>query len=138
MKDRATLRIIDANMNRLREALRVCEEVTRFSLDERGPTRRLKTIRHDVSDILNASKGLNYPSLIRSRDIKSDVGKATIPNELKRDTAFGVLRANLQRAKESARVLEEFSKLVDTDSSARFKELRFKIYDTEKKIIEKL
>ncbi len=41
-------RIIDANLNRAREALRVMEEYTRFGLDDAGLTAALKETRHEL------------------------------------------------------------------------------------------
>lgn len=44
-------RIIDANLNRGREALRVLEEYARFVLDDVALTRRAKTLRHGLADV---------------------------------------------------------------------------------------
>ena len=49
MKDRGFNRIIDANLNRSREGLRVCEEVARFHLSSPQLTRELKSVRHAVN-----------------------------------------------------------------------------------------
>ncbi len=136
--ERDLLRIIDANLNRLKEALRVCEEVTRFTLEDKRYTAKLKALRHEVLTVFAGSRHLKYAQLIRSRDSKSDVGRATIPQELERKDPLSILSANFQRSKESARVLEEFSKVVDRKTSERFKRIRFKIYDTEKVLIERI
>ena len=42
------LRIIDANANRLREALRVCEDIARFILSDKRATQEFKSLRHRV------------------------------------------------------------------------------------------
>jgi len=44
----------------------------------------------------------------------------------------------MQRVKESARVLEEFSKLIDRKVSVGFKNIRYGIYEIEKKIAGKI
>ena len=44
-----TLRIIDANFNRSREALRVMEEYARFVLDDGVATGQLKSLRHELT-----------------------------------------------------------------------------------------
>ncbi len=43
-----TLRIIDANLNRLGEGLRLLEEIARFMLDDAALTQQLKTMRHEL------------------------------------------------------------------------------------------
>lgn len=131
------LRIVDANLNRLREALRVLEEITRFILEEKGLTEDLKCLRHEAFIAVSQCKNIKYSSLIKSRDPINDVGKKTISNELKREGSSDVLNANLQRAKESVRVLEEFTKVLDSNLALTFKSIRFKIYDIEKALIEK-
>ena len=46
-------RILDANANRSREALRVLEDAARFLLDDPGASRGFKTLRHDLVEILS-------------------------------------------------------------------------------------
>ncbi len=45
--------------------------------------------------------------------------------------------ANMERVKESLRVLEEFSKLIDGKIADQFKRLRFKAYNAEKRLVSK-
>ena len=45
-------RILDANANRAREALRVVEDYCRFVLDDRFLSGELKRLRHDLTAIL--------------------------------------------------------------------------------------
>ena len=124
-------RIIDANINRVKEGLRVCEEITRFILNSRSLTLALKEARHEIDAAL---KNLAAKSeLLQERLSSSDVGKNIRVNELKRDSLGDIFFANIQRAKESARVLEEFSKLINTGASLKFKKVRYKIYAIEKK-----
>ncbi len=137
MKEKEIFRIVDANLNRLREGLRVCEDISRFAIEEKGPTAKLKSLRHRVLKTVASSRKPKYSAFVLSRDSKRDIGKASIPGELKRDGAFDVLSANLQRAKESARVLEELFKLINKSAAADFKKMRFEIYNIEKRIYEK-
>ncbi len=130
-------RILDANLNRATEGLRVCEEITRFLLNDRRLTIRLKNFRHGIFKIINTEK-LTQENLIRKRDSKQDVGKDVLRIELKRDNYRDVFFANIQRVKESIRVLEEFCKLVNKDSVIRFKRLRYQTYEIEKEIALKL
>ena len=124
-------RIIDANINRAKEGLRVCEEVTRFILNSRALTLELKTLRHEID---SSVKGLvPKKELLKERLALEDVGRKLCGNELKRDSLKDIFFANIQRAKESIRVLEEFSKLIDTRAALKFKKIRYKIYAFEKK-----
>jgi thiamine-phosphate pyrophosphorylase len=138
MKKKAALRVIDANLNRLREALRVSEEVARFVADDKWCTGRLKRMRHEIAAALQGSKAITYSSLLRSRDSIKDVGKRSIAREMRRVGPVAILKANLQRAKEALRVVEEFSKLIDEKTASRFKRIRFKLYNLEKVLIERV
>jgi thiamine-phosphate pyrophosphorylase len=131
-------RIIDANLNRSREGLRVCEDVARFVLDCALLAKQLKSARHRISAL---AKKLSYGSniLYRSRDSQDDPGKALrLKSELTRKGLADIFNANMERSKESLRVLEEFSKLVDLKLSRSFSRLRFEVYDIEKRGIKKI
>jgi len=138
MLKKEIFRIIDANFNRSREGLRVCEEVTRFVWNSAGLTKDLKTARHSITDILKkvcASKKILLPA----RNVRSDVGrKERRKSEMRRLDYSDIFSANIERAKESLRVLEEFFKLVDKNDSAKFTKLRFKVYEIEKKALSHL
>ena len=57
------LRIIDANLNRAREGLRVCEDISRFALGDKTATRALKSIRHGATDLILPRKNLKKERL---------------------------------------------------------------------------
>lgn len=46
----AAARILDANLNRAREALRVMEDIARFALNDAALSGELKAIRHDLRE----------------------------------------------------------------------------------------
>ena len=122
------LRLIDANLNRLAEGIRVVEDIYRYVLDDKTTAKRLKALRHKARiDI--------YIDLINSRDIKNDVLKTSTSSEQKRNNLQSILIANFKRAQESSRVLEEFCKLISTKDSENFKYIRYELYDIEKAII---
>ncbi|MBU1999120.1 MAG: thiamine-phosphate pyrophosphorylase [Candidatus Omnitrophota bacterium] len=126
-------RVVDANINRVKEALRVLEEITRFILNSRSLTAELKNIRHDVDSLIKPS--LKNCHFFYARDTKNDVGRNVhAKGELKRANYTEVFAANIQRVKESLRVLEEFTKLKDFRLALKYKELRYKAYELEKKI----
>ena len=130
-------RTIDANANRLTEGLRVCEDIARFILLDKGKTKKFKSLRHEAFSAFK-NLGRNEKALIEFRDPDKDIGKKTIKDEAKRKDVADIFKANIKRSEESARVLEEFSKLVNTRLSDRFKNMRFELYSLEKNIVKKL
>jgi len=133
--ERCINRIIDANINRAKEGLSVCEEITRFIIEDSTLTKDLKNIRHAVSELSSRIAPRN--TIFQSRNAKKDIGKNIYASELERRKIQDILFANLQRSKESIRALEEFSKLASVKTALGFKELRYKLYELEKKIILK-
>ncbi len=132
------LRIVDANFNRSREGLRVCEDIARFIMNSSELTKELKALRHGISGIIKSSPEM-AEDLLESRNPAGDCGK--IPDfkiEVPRWEANDIFTANIERVKESIRVLEEFFKLVDIKLSAKFSRLRFKAYAIEKKAVKRL
>jgi len=129
-------RIIDANLNRVKEGLRVCEEITRFILDDRRFTALFKLYRHEIDVIVKKV----YPAakLLEERRSAEDVGRKNSGSELKRSGLKDIFWANIQRVKESLRVLEEFSKLKNREAALRFKQLRYKVYEIEKESFKKV
>ncbi|MFA5100516.1 MAG: thiamine-phosphate pyrophosphorylase [Candidatus Omnitrophota bacterium] len=124
-------RIIDANANRLKEGLRVCEEVSRFILDDNRLTRDLKNIRHEVDGLMAALTSRS--ACLSGRDSAHDTGRTIhTSRELERAGVGDIFCANIQRAKESIRVLEEFSKILNRKSALGFKDLRYRVYGIEK------
>ena len=67
---------------------------------------------------------LPITEIIQARDISADIGKKTLPAERKRHTVADIFYANSQRVKESLRVLEEFTKLLNSKSALELKKLR--------------
>lgn len=129
-------RILDANINRTKEGLRVCEEIARFILNSRSFTLKLKKIRHKIDSLLKYLPAKE--SLIGKRQSLTDVGKDAHPCELSRRNSQDIFFANIQRVKESLRVLEEFTKLSDIKIAVNFKRIRYEVYEIEKKIITRL
>lgn len=130
-------RIIDANSNRAKEGLRVCEEITRFVLNDPRLTNVLKSQRHAVEAITKTlPKAMAH--CIRGRDSAKDVGRAAHKLEFSRSNINDIFFANIQRAQEALRVLEEFSKLIDIKKASRYKKIRYAIYEIEKAVAQKL
>jgi thiamine-phosphate pyrophosphorylase len=123
-----TLRLLDANLNRLKEGIRVVEDIYRYIFNNKTIAKQLKALRHK-------SKIKNYKKLLASRDIVGDVLKESIQTELNRTSIDSILIANFKRAQESSRVLEEFCKLISPKCSNKFKNIRYELYDLEKSLL---
>jgi len=128
------LRILDANANRAREGLRVVEDYCRFVLDDEELSGELKRMRHDVTRLIDAVG--TRSELLQARDSESDVG-ANGPEATQSDQAQPgrVVVANIKRAEEALRCLEEYSKSLDATSAESFKKLRFEVYTLEKRLV---
>ena len=132
--DKKTYRIIDANLNRSREGLRVVEEIARLYLNDKKLSAQIKRLRHGISKI--AIDFLEQDKLIKYRDSQRDVGAKGMKGlERKRRNLKEVVRVNLKRSQEGLRVLEELGKLISPKAGEEFKKLRFKVYSLEKKIL---
>lgn len=126
-------RIVDANINRAVEGLRVMEEIARFVVEKRSLTGQLKKLRARLRKLAK------QVTSIRMRKALSDIGnRSYTKSERKRRTIKDVLLANAKRAQEALRVLEEFTKLSKPGLGKSFKTIRFKVYDLEKRIIKGL
>jgi len=134
--------MIDANLNRSSEGLRVLEDVARFLLNDAELSQRLRTLRHDLAqEVKSLSLGL-----LSQRDSEHDVGArmgASYEPETKQSLQdlSGLVTANAKRVEESLRVLEELAKLPEISSmlnSARFEQMRFALYTLERDLISRI
>ncbi|MDR2080669.1 MAG: thiamine-phosphate pyrophosphorylase [Campylobacteraceae bacterium] len=121
------LRLLDANMNRLREGIRVVEDIRRYCFDDEITAKTLKELRHKA-------RLEPYFTLLKMRDIENDVLKTTTKSESSRTNLTAIQTANIKRAQESARVLEEALKLCNAEEAQNFKEIRYALYAIEKNI----
>lgn len=128
---RQTLRIIDANLNRIGEGLRVLEDLARFVLGDAELTRELKDLRHKL-----LATDLEFQQrLLEARDPAGDVG-ADIKEATERELPVAVI-ANARRVQEALRVMEELAKDTGLDSE-RFKRARFSLYGLEVALLSRL
>lgn len=132
-RDRVLCRMVDANYNRAKEALRVAEDVLRFSNQRGNPAKAWKDARHQLTRILLMFPR-TYREIVACRSIQDDPGKKLDFRDQKKKLQLkDVFRANVQRSQEAVRVLEECSKLMHPASAQRFAALRFRLYDLEKR-----
>ncbi|MCL2766883.1 MAG: hypothetical protein FWD21_04295 [Peptococcaceae bacterium] len=135
---REIYRVLDANINRLREGLRVLEEVSRFILNDRDMTARLKNLRHQATAAAN-SLPEGFMELIGARESTTDVGADSwTAAEMTRSSLTALTTANCKRVQEAARVLEEFGKLCVGDGARTFKEIRFMAYELERELLKNI
>ncbi len=118
-------RVIDANLNRLKEGIRVIEDIARYGHNNKKVASKLKQLRHqsNIDDLQN---------LLASRDSTNDVLRPTISSEMNRNGLQSIIVANYKRAQESSRVLEEMYKIIDPALSETFKQIRYELYTLEK------
>jgi thiamine-phosphate pyrophosphorylase len=132
-----TLRILDANLNRTAEGLRVLEDIARLSLNNSSISFQLKTIRHKL---VQTNPELQQ-ELLWSRNSDDDVGRDTkVENEQSKELST-ILIANARRVQESLRVLEELAKIAGMPSevnSENFKQARFNLYSLEQQMLSQL
>ncbi len=128
---------IDANINRSIEGIRVCEDIFRFSI-KNIISAEFKNLRHKITAVISS---IPSSSLLAARDISKDEQKfVNTSSEMMREGAADIFRSNIRRAIEASRVIEEFSKSINSDIANGFQEIRFSLYDLEKRgwdIIEK-
>ncbi len=103
------------------------EELCRFVLEDEKLTLAVKKIRGRLSRVVKSE--------LRSRNAAGDVGKESYTrDEGQRANLESVFHANMKRAQEAVRCLEEFSKLIRPRFGKAYKNIRFKLYELEKQI----
>ncbi|MGF1583370.1 MAG: thiamine phosphate synthase [Gemmataceae bacterium] len=123
-------RILDANANRAREAVRVVEEYCRFVLDDPGLSRECKTLRHELSA---ACERLPRQALLSARETNRDVGTSFFTTqEGQRTSPLPVAIVNLKRLQEALRTMEEYGKVLDVEIAAAFEQARYRTYTLER------
>jgi thiamine-phosphate pyrophosphorylase len=125
------LRILDANANRAREALRVVEDYARFVLNDSQLCEGLKRLRHDF---VLATKDLVADAILH-RDTPGDPGTAVkTESERGRDDVAHVVTAAGKRLGEALRTIEEYLKTTDPPRAAQVESIRYRFYDFEQQI----
>lgn len=126
-------RIIDANLNRGAEGLRVLEDLARLGLNDAALSEGFRSLRHRLRQ---AAAPLE-PRLLGERDVVGDVGAQAPPTP--RPNPVTLCSANARRAEEALRVLEEMAPLpgVGLDGEV-FRQARFALYSLEKGLLSRL
>jgi thiamine-phosphate pyrophosphorylase len=129
MEQDSLYRILDANLDRAREAVRVIEEWGRFGRGDRPLTATCKHLRHTLSQ-------WHRQEFRAARNTPEDVGTdlTHVQEEMRADIP-AVLRANCGRLQESLRVLEEYGKVLDPAMGVAMKALRYETYTLEQRLL---
>ena len=121
--DERIYRVIDANLNRLKEGLRVVEDIKRYVFDDAKLAYKIKSLRHKAK--------IPQKEFLKFRNSQNDVLKTSTKSEQERSNLDEIITANFKRAQESARVLEECFKLINLEL---FKSIRYDLYELEKEL----
>src|SRR4028118_1169664 len=125
----AICRILDANLDRAREGLRIIEEWCRFGLNSAQMSGECKQLRQELAS-------WHSQELRASRDTPGDPGtELTHIREEERSSIEQLLQANLCRVEEALRVLEEYGKLYNPDMGVAFKQMRYRVYTLESNLV---
>ena len=129
-----SLRLVDANLNRASEGLRVLEDLARFVINDEALSRELKVARHELARLAQPLDA----QLLSWRDSATDVGReSTLRAGGRERNLLAVVRANAKRAEESLRVIEELARLPEIGTCiepGEIERLRYATYDIEKRL----
>ena len=117
--------IIDANLDRAREGLRVLEDWARFGLGKENLVIKIKNFRQIL--------GKNHLEIYKiSRNNVEDQCKGlSHVEQLQRKSPYKVISSNSARVQEALRVIEEFSRNNNDKLSKIASEIRYEIYTLE-------
>jgi thiamine-phosphate pyrophosphorylase len=121
---RNTIRLIDANLNRSRESLRVLEDIARFVIEDYKRAEEIRMIRHNLHSFLPPAQ-----ILVAARDIEEDEGRGF--ESPKKEGWQDILTKNFAKCEEGLRVLEDFS-------NKEISSLRYQLYGIEKALLKKV
>ena len=123
--DPRVARLIDANLDRAREGLRVVEDWCRFGLERDDLVISLKDWRQRLGK-------LHREHYKQARSTATDPGAGLDhPAQLDRHSPRQVVEANCGRVQEALRVLEEYGRSVDAPLAAEAAAIRYGLYDLE-------
>ena len=129
-EERAVDRLIDANLDRAREGLRVLEDWCRFVLERPDLVGRLKDMRQRLGRCHDERFKLARHT---ATDPAAGLGH---PAQAERDGGWAVVAANAARAQEALRVLEEFGRSRPAPLAQEAASIRYALYDLETELLQ--
>ena len=129
LEDLRIFQIIDANLDRAREGLRVIEDWARFGLGKRKYAERIKNFRQIL--------GSHHLEIYKqSRNYVEDQCKGlTHKEQINRKTPEQIISSNSGRVQEALRVIEEFSRINNNELSKIASDIRYEIYTMEVELL---
>lgn len=129
-------RILDANFNRAREALRVAEDYARFVLNDAALSATAKSLRDQLRSVYET---LGADHLLAWRDTSGDVGtEIESPGEHRRSSTAAVATAACKRLTEALRVIEEYAKIESPGAASAAEQVRYRAYTFEQRLIARV
>lgn len=129
-------RILDANLNRARESLRVMEDYARLGLEDASLSETAKRLRHELAAAVHQA---GLAGAIAHRDIVGDIGRSmTGEGEYERASLTDVVVAAGKRLTEALRVIEEVGKVRSPSFGAAVERIRYAAYDLERLIATRM
>ncbi len=124
-EDFRIFQIIDANLDRAREGLRVLEDWARFGLGKEDLVIKIKNFRQIL--------GKNHLEIYKtSRNHVEDQCKGlSHADQINRKTSSKIISSNAARVQEALRVIEEFSRVQNNKLSKIASDIRYEIYTLE-------
>ncbi len=127
--DNRIAQIIDANLDRAREGLRVMEDWCRFGLKRKDFSLQIKDWRQQLGA---CHLKIYRKARLLSQDPAKDTSHLLQEN---RSEAEDIFIANSSRVQEALRVLEEFTRITDPRLSKVAARIRYETYDIQIKIL---
>ena len=127
--DNRIAQLIDANLDRAREGLRVMEDWCRFGLKRNDFSIQLKDWRQQL--------GAHHHNIYRKARLTSEDPAMGVSHPLQqsRSTPEDIFIANSSRVQEALRVLEEFTRITDPTLSEVATRIRYETYEIEIKVL---
>ncbi len=127
--DNRIAQLIDANLDRAREGLRVMEDWCRFGLKRNDLSIQIKDWRHQLGSL--------HHKIYREARLTSEdpAMGSSHPLQQKRLTPEDIFIANSSRVQEALRVLEEFTRITDPKLSELATRIRYETYEIEIKVL---
>ncbi len=130
LEDIRTAQIIDANLDRAREGLRVLEDWARFAVGRKDLVKSIKNFRQNL--------GKHHLKVYKdSRNYITDqCAGLSHPEQFKRNNSSSIICSNAARVQEALRVVEEFTRDHNQNLCKISSEIRFEIYNLEIILLE--
>lgn len=118
-------RVIDANLNRVCEGLRVLEDIVRFVFDSFLYI-KFRNLRHSLRKL--------FPDVSNFRRAAEDVGRSSELGKI--SNLKELCQRNFYRVEEGLRVVEEILRVIDNKKAKKIKQFRFAVYELHSDVLK--